>query len=175
MTDGNVRQPFFAVRNLKKYFPVRAGVLRRVSAELRAVDGIDFEVPPGMTMGLVGESGCGKTTTARMILHLETPSEGQIVLEGVDTVKVSGRVLKRHGQLVGPDLRSIREKLSASRDRIIAGGAKKGFLQGEAIMNNVFPLDRKMSLMVWLAAMIIRSPFKKLQDKFIEYVTRSVE
>jgi hypothetical protein len=88
---------------------------------------------------------------------------------------VSGRVLKRHGQLVGPDLRSIREKLSASRDRIVAGGAKKGFLQGEVIMNNVFPLDRKMSLMVWLAAMIIRSPFKKLQNKFIEYVTRSVE
>jgi len=93
----------------------------------------------------------------------------------VDTVMVSGRILKSKGQLMGPDLRSIRGKLAASRDKILAGGARKGFAQGEAIMNNVFPLDRQMSFMVWLAAMIIRSPFRKLQDKFLEYVTRSVE
>jgi len=93
----------------------------------------------------------------------------------VDTVMVSGRILKKGGRLIGPDLRSIRDKLAVSRDKILDGGALKGFSQGEAIMNNVFPLDRKMSFMVWLAAMIIRSPFKKLQDKFIEYITRSVE
>jgi 5-methylthioadenosine/S-adenosylhomocysteine deaminase len=92
----------------------------------------------------------------------------------IDTVMIRGRVLKKGGQLVGVDIKNVREKLVKSRDKIIAGGAKKGFAQGEAIMNNVFPLNAGMAFMVWLAAMIVRSPFRKLQDAFIERATRMV-
>jgi len=93
MSNNNYTAPFFEVRGLAKRFPVRKGVLRRVTAEVRAVDGIDFGIHSGRTLGLVGESGCGKTTTARMILHLDRPSGGQILLEGEDTVSVEGSAL----------------------------------------------------------------------------------
>ncbi len=87
--------PFFAVQGLRKYFPVRSGVLRRVSAWVKAVDGVDFTIPKGKTLGLVGESGCGKTTVARIVLHLEKPDEGRILLEGEDTVAAQGEQLRR--------------------------------------------------------------------------------
>ena len=93
----------------------------------------------------------------------------------IDTVMIGGQILKKNGQLVGVDIQSVREKIVKSQEKIIAGGARKGFSQGESIMDNVFPLNRSMAFMVWLAAMIVRSPFKKLQDIFIERATRSVK
>jgi cytosine/adenosine deaminase-related metal-dependent hydrolase len=96
-------------------------------------------------------------------------------VSNIDTVMVGGRVLKKNGQLVGVNLRDVTEKLIKSQGKIIAGGAKKGFSQGEAIMNNVFPLDAGMAFMVWLAAMVVRSPFRKLQDAFIDRATRMVK
>ncbi len=67
------------VRNLKKSFPVRKGLLQRVVDQVRAVDGVSFTIGPGETLGLVGESGCGKTTTGRAVLRLVEPTEGDIV------------------------------------------------------------------------------------------------
>lgn len=67
------------VKNLKKYFPVCKGILKRVVAHIKAVDGVDFQVREGETLGLVGESGCGKTTTGRAILRLIEPTSGQII------------------------------------------------------------------------------------------------
>ena len=73
------------VEGLKKYFPVTQGlILMRTVGYVQAVDGISFTIRQGETLGLVGESGCGKTTTSKLILGLEQPTEGVIYLEGRD-------------------------------------------------------------------------------------------
>lgn len=82
------------VNNLVKYFPIRAGFLRRIVNHVRAVDGVSFTVHKGETLGLVGESGCGKTTTARTILRLQEPTSGSIRFEGQDLLKLRKRELR---------------------------------------------------------------------------------
>ena len=77
--NGSAPAPLLEVRRLKKYFPIRKGVLRRVVGQVRAVDDVSFSLAEGETLGLVGESGCGKTTTARCILRALDPSDGQVL------------------------------------------------------------------------------------------------
>ncbi len=72
-------QKLLEVRNLKKHFPIQRGLLRRVVGHVRAVDGVDFFIRQGETLGLVGESGCGKTTTGRLILRAMEPTEGEVL------------------------------------------------------------------------------------------------
>lgn len=83
------------VHDLKMYFPVLGGVLRHKVAEARAVDGVSFAIPPGATLGLVGESGCGKTTVARALLRLYTPTGGTVRFDGRDVGRMGREALRR--------------------------------------------------------------------------------
>jgi len=87
--------PLLSVRGLTKRFPIRGGVLGREVASVSAVDGVSFDVRPGETLGLVGESGCGKSTTGRCILRLIEPSDGTIWFEGRDVMEMKGEALRR--------------------------------------------------------------------------------
>ncbi len=83
-----------AVEGLVKHYPIRGGMLSRRSGAVRAVDGVSFALAPGETLGLVGESGCGKTTVARLVLRLEPPTAGSIHFDGVDLLALSSRALR---------------------------------------------------------------------------------
>ena len=82
------------VRDLVKHFPVRGGILQRKVADLKAVDGISFDINPGEVLGLVGESGCGKTTTGRLLLRLLEPTSGRITFDGTDLLATGAAQLK---------------------------------------------------------------------------------
>ena len=82
------------IKNLKMYFPITRGILRRKVADIKAVDDISFEIKKHETLGLVGESGCGKTTTGRCILRLYQPTAGTISFNGTDISKLPERRIK---------------------------------------------------------------------------------
>jgi len=87
-------QDLMVVKNLKKYYPVRTGVIQRITAHVQAVDDVSFTVKEGETLGLVGESGCGKTTIGRTVLRLTEPTAGSVEFEGKNLFKLKGRELK---------------------------------------------------------------------------------
>ena len=98
--------PLLEVRGLTKHFPARRGLLGRTGAWVKAVDGVDFVIHEGETLGLIGESGCGKTTTSRLILRTETPTAGTIRFEGRDVAGLDGAALmayRRQVQVVFQD------------------------------------------------------------------------
>lgn len=82
------------IRDLKMYFPVHRGLLRRKVADVKAVDGVSFKLMKGETLGLVGESGCGKTTVGRCILRLYQPTDGQIFFEGEDILHIAEQTVR---------------------------------------------------------------------------------
>jgi len=88
--------PLVEVRDLVKHFPIAGGVFHRTQGMVQAVDGVSFEVQRGETLGLVGESGCGKTTVGRLLLRLIEPTSGTIRFDGQDITKLKGSELKRY-------------------------------------------------------------------------------
>ena len=102
----DVRVPLVEISGLVKHFPIMGGVLQRQIATVQAVDGVDLVVRRGETVGLVGESGCGKTTVGRLLLRLIEPTSGTIVFDGTDITRIHGAALKpyrRRMQIVFQD------------------------------------------------------------------------
>lgn len=93
LPDGS--EPLLEVRGLKVYFSVRKGFFQRVMGHVKAVDGVSFQVYQGQTLGLVGESGCGKTTTGRALLRLIEPTAGEVYYQGVDLASLRGERLQK--------------------------------------------------------------------------------
>jgi oligopeptide transport system ATP-binding protein len=104
--QNNQQQVLVKVRDLKKYFPIRRGVLRRQVGAIQAVDGVTFDIYRGETLGLVGESGCGKSTTGYTILQLLTPTEGRVIIGDRDLTRLGKEELRqarRHMQMIFQD------------------------------------------------------------------------
>ncbi|HEX2592693.1 MAG TPA: ABC transporter ATP-binding protein [Rhizomicrobium sp.] len=104
--DRPAGEPLLRVNNLVKHFPLKGGLLSRNAERVHAVDGVSFDIRRGETLGLVGESGCGKSTTGRCILRLVEPTSGEIWFEGKDTTALSGgelRALCRDMQIIFQD------------------------------------------------------------------------
>lgn len=94
MSTDTDKNKLVEVKNLKKYYPVREGVLKRITGWVQAVDDISFEIYAGETLGLVGESGCGKTTVGRTILNLVEPTGGEVYFDGMELYQMSKSKLK---------------------------------------------------------------------------------
>ncbi|MFP4067725.1 MAG: ABC transporter ATP-binding protein [Spirochaetaceae bacterium] len=127
--DGGSRaaetQPVISLNNLKKHFPIKTGVFSRVSGYVKAVDGVSFDIYPGETFGLVGESGCGKSTTGQVILRLLRATGGSVHYRGEDVYAASGermRRLRKEMQIV------FQDPYSALNPRMTVGAAIREIL-----------------------------------------------
>ncbi len=133
---GGPAQPLLTVRNLVKHFPIRGGLLGRTTGLVQAVDGVDFDVAKGETLGIVGESGCGKSTTARLLIRLIEPDSGEVLFDGQALGAVDGGItlteLRRQVQMVFQDsFASLNPRLTIE-DSIAFGPKVHGVADGEA-------------------------------------------
>ena len=127
------KEPILQIKNLKTYFPIRNGFFGGISEYVRAVDNITFDVYPGETLGLVGESGCGKTTTGRTIIRLEEPTEGEMIYKGKDIAKMNTKELRefrKEVQII------FQDPYSSLNPRMTIGNAIMEPMQVHGILDN---------------------------------------
>ncbi|MDA9344939.1 ABC transporter ATP-binding protein [Flavobacteriales bacterium] len=127
------KEPILQIKNLKTYFPIRNGFFGGISEYVRAVDNITFDVYPGETLGLVGESGCGKTTTGRTIIRLEEPTEGEMIYKGKDIAKMNTKELRefrKEVQII------FQDPYSSLNPRMTIGNAIMEPMQVHSILDN---------------------------------------
>jgi peptide/nickel transport system ATP-binding protein len=132
---GGPAQPLLTVENLKKYYPIRGGLLNRTVATVQAVDDVSFSVRKGETLGIVGESGCGKSTTARLLMRLVEPDSGSVVFDG-DLVGeqrgISVSDMRRQMQMVFQDSYSSLNPRMTMAESIAYAPRMHGLARGEA-------------------------------------------
>ena len=127
------QEPILQIKNLKTHFPIRNGFFGGVTGHVKAVDDISFDVYPGESLGLVGESGCGKTTCGRTILRLEEPTEGQMIYKGKDIAKMNAeelRSFRKEVQII------FQDPYSSLNPRMTIGNAIMEPMQVHGILEN---------------------------------------
>ena len=127
------KEPVLKIKNLKTYFPIRNGFFGGITGHVKAVDKVNFDVYPGETLGLVGESGCGKTTIGRTILRLEEPTEGEMIYKGNDIAKMTAdelRAFRKEVQII------FQDPYSSLNPRMTIGNAIMEPMQVHKILEN---------------------------------------
>ena len=127
------QKPLMQIKNLKTYFPIRNGFFGGISDHVKAVDNVAFDVYPGETLGLVGESGCGKTTIGRTIIRLEEPTEGEMIYKGKDIAKMNTeelRIFRKDVQII------FQDPYSSLNPRMTIGNAIMEPMQVHGILEN---------------------------------------
>ena len=135
------QQPILKVENLCTWFPIRKGIFGKVKEHVKAVDDVSFDVYPGETLGLVGESGCGKTTLGRSIIRLVEPTDGKVIFKGEDFASLHGSVLRKmrkHIQII------FQDPYSSLNPRMTIGRAIMEPMQVHKLHNNDTDRKRKV-------------------------------
>jgi len=142
--SGPPIRPLLEVRGLKKYFPIHKGLFSRHVGDVRAVDGVNFDIYPRETLGVVGESGCGKTTVGRTVLRLLEPTAGSAVFEGKNVFEMTGKELRaarRHMQII------FQDPYSSLNPRMTVGALIGDALELHGIARGEARLDRAKELL----------------------------
>ena len=132
---GGPAQPMFVVKDLKKHYPIAGGLMNRTVASVRAVDGVSFDVRKGETLGIVGESGCGKSTVARLLMHLIDRTEGELIFDGEGVGTIGGitmRDFRKAAQMVLQDSYSSLNPRLPIEDTIAYGPRFHGMAKEKA-------------------------------------------
>jgi oligopeptide transport system ATP-binding protein len=135
VTETDAAEPLLRVRDLVKRFPVKRRLLSREREEVHAVDGVSFDIAAGETLGLVGESGCGKSTTGRCVLRLIDPTAGEVWFDGTNVTALAGAALRR----LSRDMQIVFQDPFASLDPRMSIGA----IVGEALVIHGLAKDRR--------------------------------
>ena len=188
--------PVLSVEKLTKHFPVERGILRRAVAWVRAVDGVDFDIAPGETLCLVGESGCGKSTVARLVLRLTEPTSGAIRLGGTDITTLSEAAMApyrrrvqmvfqdpyaslnprlRVGQIVGEPLENFESLSGAERTERVGAILAKVGLRPEAAGRYPFEFSGGQRQRIGIARALALRPELIVADEPVSALEVSVQ